>query len=348
MILRKRKNNRQESIETLIAKECIDSSKAHLWLVRKVLKLKPDRKVRIWLLRESFVVNYGVLVSTLANCGVSLNDSEQQLVFGLITEALVKHLKRQGFTTKIEVERQLFSSKVTEYYESFELELVNLASRLTQRYIEELRIKRDFITRMTIERYFIEKIKASKSWYENVLDFMNKQWYNRGMDATSLDDKITAYSEAIRFSPNCTESYNNRGIAYVEKGLHDTAIADFDQAVQIDPNYTPAYSNRGIALCKTGKYLMAIANFKRALQIDPNYVEGYINRGIALTEKGHYDAAIADFDQALRINPNLVDAYFGRGLAYSGKGDKYNARQSFQKAQELGHPGAQEVLDLLE
>ncbi len=38
--------------------------------------------------------------------------------------------------------------------------------------------------------------------------------------------------------------YNNRGIAYGEKGDVDLAIKDFDKAIDLKPDYAFAYNNR--------------------------------------------------------------------------------------------------------
>jgi tetratricopeptide (TPR) repeat protein len=46
---------------------------------------------------------------------------------------------------------------------------------------------------------------------------------------------------------NLAAAYNNRGIAYGEKGEYDRAIADYNRAIQLDPKLAFAYNNRGNA-----------------------------------------------------------------------------------------------------
>jgi Flp pilus assembly protein TadD len=63
--------------------------------------------------------------------------------------------------------------------------------------------------------------------------------------------------------------YNNRGIAYAEKGQYDQAISDFSKAIEINPRYGKAYNNRGIVYRLTGRYDQAISDFNKAIEINP-------------------------------------------------------------------------------
>ena len=82
--------------------------------------------------------------------------------------------------------------------------------------------------------------------------------------------------------------------------------------------------------------------------LNPNDDEAFVDRGNAYAKKGNYDYAISDYNKALKINPNNTNAYFYRGINDVLKRDKNRARQDFIKAKSLGHPDAQECLDLLD
>ena len=68
------------------------------------------------------------------------------------------------------------------------------------------------------------------------------------------------YTEAIRLDPKLAMAYNNRGIAYDEKGEYDKAIADCSEAIRLDPKTAAAYSNRGLAYADKGDSDKAIAD----------------------------------------------------------------------------------------
>jgi tetratricopeptide (TPR) repeat protein len=40
---------------------------------------------------------------------------------------------------------------------------------------------------------------------------------------------------------NDAEAYNNRGLAYSDKGQYDQAISDFTKALEIKPRFAAAY-----------------------------------------------------------------------------------------------------------
>jgi tetratricopeptide (TPR) repeat protein len=69
--------------------------------------------------------------------------------------------------------------------------------------------------------------------------------------------------------------YNNRGIAYGEKGQYDQAISDFNKAIEINPRYNKAYNNRGIVYRLKGQYDQAISDFNKAIEINPLDGEAY-------------------------------------------------------------------------
>lgn len=71
--------------------------------------------------------------------------------------------------------------------------------------------------------------------------------------------------------------YNNRGIAFGEKGQYDQAISDFNQAIEINPRYNRAYNNRGIVYRLRGQYNQAISDFNKAIAINPLDAEAYNN-----------------------------------------------------------------------
>jgi tetratricopeptide (TPR) repeat protein len=58
---------------------------------------------------------------------------------------------------------------------------------------------------------------------------------------------MTDFNKALEINPRFAMAYNNRGLAYMEKGQYDNAIADFNKALQINPMLALAYGNRGRA-----------------------------------------------------------------------------------------------------
>ena len=93
---------------------------------------------------------------------------------------------------------------------------------------------------------------------------------------------------------NLATDYDNRGVAYANKGLYDQAIADYNQAISLLPKTFPI---------------------------------AYFNRGSAYNNQGLDDRAIIDYTTAISLEPKgadpdfkLADAYDYRGNAYEHKG----------------------------
>ncbi len=116
-------------------------------------------------------------------------------------------------------------------------------------------------------------------------------------------------------------AYNNRGLAYQEKGEVVRAIADFTTAIKFNPNDARVYNSRGVAYARKGDKDHAIADFDMAIVRDPKLADAYYNRGVAYYDKGDYDSAIADYTKAIALDPNDATAYCNRGGAYGRKGE---------------------------
>jgi tetratricopeptide (TPR) repeat protein len=159
--------------------------------------------------------------------------------------------------------------------------------------------------------------------------------FDVAFDEKDLDGKIKLYGKAIELDPNYVIAFNNRGVAYKQKGAYDRAIADYDRAIKLHPKNTAAFSNRGLAYEEKGAYDRAIADYDRAIELDPNYVLAFYNRGNAYFKKEAYDRAIADYGKAIDLDPNYVLAFNNRGVAYKEKGAYDRAVADYDRAIEL-------------
>ena len=171
---------------------------------------------------------------------------------------------------------------------------------------------------------------------------------NRGMaymDKGQYDQAISDYNKALEINPKFAEAYYNRGIACGGKGHFDQAISSFNKALEINQKFAEAYSNRGITYRRKGQYDQAISDYNKALEISPRYAEAYNNRGNAYGDKGQYDQAISDYNKALEISPRFAEVYSNRGRAYYLKGEYGKCWEDIKKAQGLGYKIPPKFLD---
>ena len=168
---------------------------------------------------------------------------------------------------------------------------------------------------------FIEKRSIHKSAYTEFYKGLTCQnransTKNSAEKQREYDKAVGHYTEAIDLNPEYVNAYNNRGIAYRNKGEIDAAIQDYNKAIDLNPEHADAYNNRGVAYRNKGEIDAAIQDYNKAIDLNPEYVNAYNNRGIAYRNKGEIDAAIQDYTKAIDLNPEHADAYCNRGEAW--------------------------------
>ncbi len=149
------------------------------------------------------------------------------------------------------------------------------------------------------------------------------------------DLAIADFDIAIKRNESDAAAYSNRGTAYMSKNMFLLAIADFDKAIKLNPRDDIAYKNRGVASIGRKQPDQAIADFNKALEINPNDDATYNDRGAAYLKMGKTDLAIADYTKSIQLNPTNDEPYRNRGAAYMTAGRFDAARADYSKALEL-------------
>jgi tetratricopeptide (TPR) repeat protein len=121
--------------------------------------------------------------------------------------------------------------------------------------------------------------------------------------------------------------YLNEGLALSRERKWDQAIISYTKSIEANPQLPTncqAYINRGLAFLNSGKTDLAIADFKAVIDsiagsttdtATANILAGvYGYRGHANYENKKYELAIADYEKAIAINPDLANAH--NGLAW--------------------------------
>lgn len=65
-------------------------------------------------------------------------------------------------------------------------------------------------------------------------------------------DAVDAYNMALRFQPDYVAAYHNRGLAYMQLGMHRRAARDFQEIIRRKPRDPLAYQRRSVALRHLG------------------------------------------------------------------------------------------------
>ena len=110
-----------------------------------------------------------------------------------------------------------------------------------------------------------------------------------------------------------------RGIAYLDAGDLDLAIAAFTEALWADPEFAEAYYNRGNANRMKGEFEKAIADYTEAIWLDARYEQAWCNRGSAYCEQGEHAKAIEDIRGAI-AGETVLDRAHHNGIPIDGYG----------------------------
>jgi tetratricopeptide (TPR) repeat protein len=148
-------------------------------------------------------------------------------------------------------------------------------------------------------------------------------------------DNETLWTHTLECTRANWAAENNLGMALVQQGRPEEAIAEFHRAIQINSSDAEAHNNLGGVLLQQRRPEDAIAEYREALRINPGYADAHFNLGTTLLQQGRPVEAEAEFRAALRINPDDAEADKNLGNALLQQGRAAEALDQAQKALDL-------------
>lgn len=108
------------------------------------------------------------------------------------------------------------------------------------------------------------------------------------------NDELTLWSDVVAKSPQKARGYNEIGMYYYERRLHDNAIPFFLKSINLYPDNAKAHNNLGLSYMGKGLTDQSITEFQRALGLNPYNGMYHINLGIAYLQKGLHELAFKE------------------------------------------------------
>ncbi len=136
------------------------------------------------------------------------------------------------------------------------------------------------------------------------------------------------------------EEYNTEGLADLEQGNFEVALAKFNRAIDLDPTMAMAYSNRSAAYEGLQRFEEAIADESKALELDPTLAHSHYNRSVLYYQTQRFADALDDLKRAVELDPNFTMAYFNMGVIYLEVNNTQKALESFERSAALGYDQA--------
>jgi len=152
------------------------------------------------------------------------------------------------------------------------------------------------------------------------------------------NNSYTLFSHALEVTRHNGIAEDNFGVALMELGRPDLAMAHFQAAAEYIPALATAHYNLGVLLQRQGHSQDALREYGLTLKYGSDAKEltqAHSNLGFLLLETQPAEA-VEQFTAALRITPEKQNAILGRGIAEYRLRDLEAAIRDFGRASSLG------------
>jgi len=160
-----------------------------------------------------------------------------------------------------------------------------------------------------------------------------------------LDTAIASFGTPL--SREAAPYVLRRGQVLANAGKYRDAVLDYNQYCYLVNNKVNAtfYYERSQIEINGRMYQQAYDDIISAVTAAPGEVLYWVEKAAICLRVNHIDEAVDACRRALQLDPDQPDAYRILGYAQIQQGDKTAARQSLQRAVELGDANAQTIMD---
>jgi len=164
--------------------------------------------------------------------------------------------------------------------------------------------------------------------------------YIRGMLATTAEEKVQHYREAVRLNPEYAQAWLELGKTYYAQRAYEPALAALGQVQQSsvvsglvsDAVAREANFYLGLAAFAHGDFAKSESAFAFVAARLP-LAEVYNNLGVVATRRGQKKAADY-FEKAIQNDPSDADYHFNLGVTLTQAGDRAGAARELHTALE--------------
>ncbi len=154
--------------------------------------------------------------------------------------------------------------------------------------------------------------------------------YVRGMVATTRQEKIRRFREAVRFNPQYTLAMFQLGKTYYANREYESAASWLSRIPQTDPKAGEAYFLLGLAYYNQGQFERAEDAFRVTISKLP-LTEVYNNLGAAALRRGNR-SALQLLQRTVEVDPHDPDYRFNLALALYRYGDPAMAVKNLRES----------------
>jgi Bacterial SH3 domain. len=165
--------------------------------------------------------------------------------------------------------------------------------------------------------------------------FDTKQYFRQHFPQTTkilfpdFDQLIRDYTRSIKFNPEDSHAYRERGIAEYERDDWDRAMPDLDRAIELDPKDDRAYWKRGSVHGEKAEYDAAVKDIQKAIEVNGRHAAAYyIDLGTWQLYNRKPRETIAASLKALELTPQnavLIKTNLAHGYLFDNQFEKAKA-----------------------
>src|SRR5208337_2128409 len=156
--------------------------------------------------------------------------------------------------------------------------------------------------------------------------------YIRGILATTAEEKVRHYREAVRLNPDYAQAWLELGKTYYAQRAYEPAIAALGQIPHSSAVAREANFYLGLAAYAHGDFAKSESAFEFVAARLP-LAEVYNNLGVVAARRGHSPKQAAErFERAIQNDPSDADYHFNMGVTLAADGDRAGAARELHTA----------------
>lgn len=192
------------------------------------------------------------------------------------------------------------------------------------------------------------KGKAAEAMLRDLLLDHSRNWHvymqlsSLLMHTGRIEEAISVYQQALKFSPENSMIYSNLGGAYLYVGDFEEAANAFAESVRIAPS-SWGYSNSGTLYYHAGNYHKAAAMFRNAIRLAPEDFRWRVNLADTIRQipeqeadaEQYYLQGIKLAQAGLQVNDSDPGTHMYLATSYLFTGQFSLAKEHLEKAKKL-------------
>ncbi len=156
--------------------------------------------------------------------------------------------------------------------------------------------------------------------------------YVRGMLASTSEEKMQRYREAVRLNPGYAHAWLELGKTYYAQRANEAAIAALSQVPHSSAVAREANFYLGLAAYAHGDFAKSESAFEFVAARLP-LAEVYNNLGVVAARRGHPPKTAASyFERAIQNDPSDADYHFNLAVTLDQSGDRAGAARELRAA----------------